>query len=94
MMARRYQGNLGLTAFLGSMMAGGLVSAPLAAAEVSHGEMAGAIRSANYPCAHVVKIDRTGDNAWVVQCNSGTFRVSREPDGRFNVTQADGGAVK
>ena len=77
-------------AFLGSVIVGSLLSAPLAAAEVSHGEMAAAIRSANYPCAHVRKIDRTGDNAWVVQCNSGTFRVSRAQDGGFDVTQAAG----
>lgn len=81
-------------AFLGSMIAGSLVSTPLAAAEVSHGEMAGAIRSANYPCAHVQKVDSAGANAWVVRCNSGTFNVSRDKEGRFTVTQTAGTAEK
>ncbi len=80
--------------FLGSMIAGSLVTLPVAAAEMSHGEMAGAIRSANYPCAHVVKIDSARDNAWVVQCNSGTFSVSRDKDGRFTVTQTAGNTEK
>jgi hypothetical protein len=88
MNTQAYRRKLGLTAFLASIIAGGLVATPLAAAEVSHGEMAAAIRSASYPCAHVRKIDRASDNAWVVECNSGTFRVSRDQDGRFNVTQA------
>ena len=72
-----------------SMIVAGLLS-PLATAEVmSHGEMAGAIRSANYPCAHVIKIDSAGDNAWVVQCNSGKFNVSRDQNGNFQVTQTE-----
>lgn len=86
-MPRLEQHKAGSLIFLGSMIAGSLVTLPVAAAEMSHGEMAGAIRSANYPCAHVVKIDSTGDNAWVVQCNSGTFSVSRDQDGRFTVTK-------
>jgi hypothetical protein len=72
-----------------SMIAGGLLSLQASAADVSHGEMAGAIRSANYPCAQVLNIDSTGDNAWVVQCNSGKFNVSRDQNGDFQVTQSD-----
>jgi hypothetical protein len=88
MNAQAYRRTFGFKAFLASIIAGSLVSNPLAAAEVSHGEMAAAIRSASYPCAHVRKIDRASDNAWVVECNSGTFRVSRDQDGRFDVIQA------
>ena len=62
---------------------------PAFAAEVSHGEMAAAIRSADLPCAHVVKLDATGDNVWIVQCNSGMFRVARDSEGNFRVTQID-----
>ena len=72
-----------------SMVAGVLLSPLATAADVNHGEMAGAIRSANYPCAPVLKVDSTGDNAWVVQCNSGKFDVSRDQNGNFQVTQAD-----
>lgn len=66
-----------------------LLSPVAIAADVSHGEMAGAIRGANYPCAHVLKIDSAGDNAWVVQCNSGKFNVSRDENGKFKVSQTD-----
>lgn len=76
------------------MTIGTLASASVGGTEVSHGEMAGAIRSANYPCAHVLRIDSAGDNQWVVQCNSGTFHVSRDRDGRFTVTQAAGEAER
>lgn len=79
---------------LGSMIIGALASASVAGTEVSHGEMAGAIRSANYPCAHVLRIDGAGDNQWVVQCNSGTFHVSRDQAGRFTVSQAPGKTEK
>lgn len=72
-----------------SMVFGALLSPLATAADVSHGEMAGAIRSANYPCAHVLKVDSAGDNAWVVQCNSGKFDVSRDQNGNFRVTKAD-----
>ena len=57
------------------------------ATEVTHGEMAAAIRSANYPCAHVIGLESAGQNAWSVQCNSGKFRVSRDQDGNFTVSQ-------
>lgn len=66
-----------------------LLSPVAIAADVSHGEMAGAIRGANYPCAQVLKIDGAGDNAWVVQCNSGKFNVSRDENGKFKVSQTD-----
>lgn len=75
------------------MIAGVMVATPLVAGEVSHGEMAGAIRSADYPCARVLEINSAGDDAWVVQCNSGTFSVSRDPDGGFSVTQTASEAV-
>jgi hypothetical protein len=75
------------------MIAGVMVAPPLIAGEVSHGEMAGAIRSADYPCARVLEIKPAGDDAWIVQCNSGTFSVSRSPDGGFSVTRTAGEAA-
>jgi hypothetical protein len=67
-----------------------LTAAPLVnAAEMTHGEMAAAIRSANYPCAHVQALESAGEEAWSVQCNSGKFRVSRDKDGNFTVTQTE-----
>ena len=67
----------------------GMFSPHVTAVDVSHGEMAGAIRNANYPCAQVLNIDSNGDNAWIVQCNSGKFNVSRDHNGDFKVTQTD-----
>lgn len=71
-----------------SVIVVGLLS-QAAAADVSHGEMAAAIRSANYPCAQVLEVDSAGDNAWVVQCNSGKFNVSRDQNGDLKVTRTD-----
>ena len=59
------------------------------AADMSHGKLAATIRSADYPCAQVLKVDSKDDNAWNVQCNSGNFHVVRNPDGDFTVTQTD-----
>ena len=83
------QQTLGSMVFFCSVIVGGLFSLQATAADVSHGEMAGAIRSANYPCAQVLKVDSDGDNAWVVQCNSGNFNVSRDQNGDFKATQTD-----
>jgi hypothetical protein len=93
-MAQLRKHTAGSLAVLGSAIAWGLLSVPAVAAEISHGEVAGAIRSANHPCAHVLKIDGAGDNAWVVTCNSGTFSVSRDKDGRFTVTKSAESARK
>ena len=70
--------------FIGA--AWGLAAASASAEEVSHGEMASAIRGDDHPCAHVVNVENTGDSSWLVQCNSGTFSVSRDGDGNFSVT--------
>ena len=92
-MTQPRQRSAGSVGFLASMIAGSLALADGAAA-MSHGELAGAIRSANYPCAHVLKVDSAGNDAWVVQCNSGAFNVSRDKDGHFLVTQTGGNAKK
>jgi hypothetical protein len=63
------------------------LASPATAEEMSHGEMAAAIRSADYPCAHVLGLESSGDNAWSVDCNSGTFLVTRNEDGSYAVTQ-------
>ena len=71
------------------VIASGVFSPHVTAVDVSHGELAGAIRSASYPCAQVINVDSNGDNAWIVQCNSGTFNVIRDKNGEFTVTQSD-----
>lgn len=88
-MHRFGQRRLAAIALLLSTTAGSLISLPAVAADVSHGEMAAAIRSANYPCAHVLQIDSAGVNVWIVSCNSGRFRVSRDQEGKFLVTRVD-----
>jgi hypothetical protein len=63
---------------------------PAFAAElVSDGEMAAAIRSADFPCDHVLEMQVTGDNGWRVQCNSGTYQVTRDANGQFSVVKAN-----
>jgi hypothetical protein len=83
-----------LRTFLGGVAVGGVALITVDAAEVAHGEMAGAIRSAGYPCAHVLKLDSAGADTWIVECNSGPFRVSREKDGSFTVVPAAGQAKR
>jgi hypothetical protein len=57
--------------------------------EVSNGEMAAAIRGTNYPCDHVLQMQSAGDNGWLVQCNSGTYQVTRDENGQFTVVKAN-----
>jgi hypothetical protein len=83
------QQNPGSMVLFCSLIIGSLFSAQSSATDVSQGELAGAIRSADYPCAQVLKVDSDGTNAWLVQCNSGNFSVSRDQDGDFNVIQTD-----
>jgi hypothetical protein len=63
---------------------GGIVSKP-SAEEMSNGKMAGIIRSANYSCAKVIELQPGGENSWKVKCNSGSFNVTRNANGQFNV---------
>jgi hypothetical protein len=62
---------------------------PAAATGISYGDMAAAIRSAGYPCKHVLELQVTGDNAWLVQCNAGTYQVSRDANDEFSVVMTD-----
>jgi len=62
---------------------------PAFAAEVNDGEMAAAIRGADYPCEHVLGQQATGDNDWRVQCNSGTYQVARDANGQFSVVKTN-----
>ena len=62
---------------------------PAFAAEVNDGELAAAIRSADYPCEHVLGQQATGDNDWRVQCNSGTYLVTRDANGQFSVVKTN-----
>ena len=59
------------------------------AADVSHGELAAAIRSAGLPCAHVQAVSPAGSDAWRVTCNSGSYRVTRNPQGGYAATRTD-----
>jgi hypothetical protein len=61
---------------------------PTFADEVSNGEMAAAIRGTNYPCDHVLQMQSAGDNSWLVQCNSGTYQVTRDENGQLTVVKA------
>lgn len=62
---------------------------PAFAAEMNDGEMAAAIRSADYPCDHVLELQASGDNGWRVQCNSGTYQVTRDANGQFSVVKTN-----
>jgi hypothetical protein len=62
---------------------------PVFAAEMSDGALAAAIRSADYPCDHVLEQQATGDNRWLVQCNSGTYQVTRDGYGQFSVVKTN-----
>ena len=54
-----------------------------------NGELAAAIRSADFPCAHVIEVAASGDNAWRVQCNSGAFVVRKAETGEYSVSPSD-----
>jgi len=62
---------------------------PAFATEMARGDMAAAIRSAGYPCQHVLEMQAAGDNAWRVQCNSGTYQVTRDANGQFSVVKTN-----
>jgi hypothetical protein len=62
---------------------------PAFTAEMSQGEMAATIRSADHPCDHVLELQATGDNGWRVRCNSGTYQVTRDANGRFSVVKTN-----
>ena len=62
----------------------GIVSGA-SADEMSNGKMAGIIRSAKHPCAKVIELQPSGENSWEVKCNSGSFNVTRNANGEFNV---------
>jgi hypothetical protein len=62
---------------------------PAFAAEVSNGEMVAAIRSADYPCNHVLDLKAVEENDWRVQCNSGTYQVTRDESGQLSVIKAN-----
>lgn len=64
-------------------------STQLSAEEMSRGEIAGVIRSAEHPCKNVLDLESTGKNSWKVECNSGSFIVIRETDGEFIVQSAE-----
>jgi len=62
----------------------GIVSG-VSAEGMSNGKMGGIIRSANHPCAKVIKLQPDGESSWKVKCNSGSFNVNQSANGKFNV---------
>jgi len=62
---------------------------PVLATEMDRGDLAAAIRSTDYPCQHVLELQATGDNAWLVQCNSGTYQITRDANGQFSVVKTE-----
>ncbi|MEM7304720.1 MAG: hypothetical protein AAF372_04260 [Pseudomonadota bacterium] len=54
--------------------------------DMSHGEMAGVIRSADHPCAHVLELQNTGENSWKVECNAGLYYVNKSTSGDYVVS--------
>ena len=62
---------------------------PAFADEAKDGEMAAAIRGTNYPCDHVLQTQSAGENGWLVQCNSGTYQVTRDENGQLTVVKAN-----
>ena len=62
-----------------------LYSIYLNASDMTHGEMAGIIRSADYPCAHVLEIQQSSDHSWKVMCNAGAYIVNKDADGSYTV---------
>ncbi|WNC68811.1 hypothetical protein RI845_01355 [Thalassotalea nanhaiensis] len=59
------------------------------AAELTHGEAQAAIRSADFACNHVINLKSSGDNTWMVKCNSGIFSITRDKNGKFTVSQVE-----
>lgn len=70
-------------------LAAALASGSAAATDIAWGELASAIRSADFPCAQVLNAADIGDNAWAVECNSGKFRVTRDQTGQYSVSPDD-----
>ncbi|TAA47313.1 hypothetical protein [Corallincola spongiicola] len=59
------------------------------ASEVASGDLRAAIRSAGFSCHQVINVKSAGDNDWVVKCNAGKYRVKRDPNGQFTVSQVE-----
>jgi hypothetical protein len=70
-----------------TVLSGALLTSPAFAEEMDHGTLAAAIRSADFPCNHVISARSADENTWIVQCNSGTYEVSRDEDGKLTAIQ-------
>jgi len=55
-----------------------LVAPGAFAEEMDHGTLAAAVRSADFPCNHVISVTESAANTWSVQCNAGTYEVTRD----------------
>ena len=65
-----------------------LASLSAVAQDISHGELAGAIRAAGKPCHQVIDEQAVSESSWLVTCNSGGYSVSRDKAGKLNVSGA------
>ena len=54
--------------------------------DMSHGEMAGIIRSSDLPCKHVLNLQQTSESSWKVECNAGIYSVSKTSDEAYSVS--------
>ena len=69
----RLQKLVGITAVSALLIAPGAF-----AEEMDHGTLAAAIRSADFPCNQVISVSESSENTWSVQCNAGTYEVTRD----------------
>ena len=90
--------NVFVNGVIHATLAAGLVLTPLAWAtdeDIAEGSARAAIREANYPCAHVISMERSKEGAaegfsvWTVQCNSGSFKVTFKGDAGSEVVPLD-----
>ena len=57
--------------------------------EMSNGELASIIRSADQPCNHVIEFQKTAKDTWLVTCNSGVFSVKGDGNRNYSVSPSD-----
>jgi hypothetical protein len=64
-----------------------LTTGSIADAAPPHGTLAAAIRTAGLPCAHVIEVQPAGEESWTVHCNSGTYTVARDAQGKLKASR-------
>ena len=61
----------------------------LIAGEMTHGEIAGIIRSSDLPCTHVLDLQQMSETSWEVECNAGKYKVNKKSDDKYSVSTVD-----